>query len=379
MKKLIIISLLVITGILFAVQIKRGFLSILILVDSIRPPEKTLMGRFFGNPLVSKVLIPKRNSTISADLYAPKGKGKFFPLLLIHGADSLGNKNEQVVQLANNLARAGFLVLVPDLEGVKTFHIRIGDAEDVLQSFQYLSSHGHAAGRGGGMIGMSFGTGPMLLAAADSRIRDKLRLLVTFDGYYDLRNVMLFGMTGVYEYGRYHGMIRPDASVSWMLAYRNLDLLPSLEDRNMLRRIIEKRNRYEIADADTLAKSLHAEGRAVYAFLLNNDAKLFPLRYEKLPHRVREYVYQLSPSRAIAYINAYCIIIHAMDDDLVPYTESIRLADTVGNHGRAHLVLLPQFMHWESVEPSVGDWSKRYVLGGWRFFAAIYDMIEQSQ
>ena len=337
------------------------------------------MGKLFEDPLVSEVAIPHGGNTISADLYNPNGSGKFFPLLLVHGADSHGKKNEQIVHLANILARAGFLVLVPDLAGVKTFRTRIADAEAILQSFQYLRAHVHAVGQVGGMIGMNFGAGPMLLAAADSRIRDKLRLLVTFGGYYDLRNVMLFGMTGVFEYGRSHGIIRPDSSVPWMVAYRNLDLLTLPEDRNLFRRIIEKRNRYETADANELSRSLHTEGRALYAFLLNNDARLFHQRYEKLSHRVREQVYQLSPSRAIEYIHAYSIIIHAMDDNLVPYTESIRFADAVGNPRRVHLALLPQFMHWESAEPSINDWFKRYILGGWRLFVAIYDIIEQRQ
>ena len=64
----------------------------------------------------------------------------------------------------------------------------MADAEDILRSFQYLIGHEHAVHQGGGMIGMSFGTGSMLLAAADSRIRDKVRVLAMFGGGYDLRN-----------------------------------------------------------------------------------------------------------------------------------------------------------------------------------------------
>ena len=64
----------------------------------------------------------------------------------------------------------------------------MADAEDILRSFQYLIGHEHAVHQGGGMIGMSFGTGSMLLAAADSGIRDKVRVLATFGGYYGLRN-----------------------------------------------------------------------------------------------------------------------------------------------------------------------------------------------
>jgi dienelactone hydrolase len=379
MKKIVFLSLLVIVCILFTVQIKRGFFSALILVDIVRPPEKALMGKFIKGPTVKKVSIANGGRVISADLYTPKGKDRSFPLLLVHGANPAGKNDRRLVLLASDLARVGFLVLVPDLEGLKTFRIRLADAEDILQSFHYLSSRQPAPHRDGGMIGMSFGAGPMLLAAADSRIRNRVSVIATFGAYHELRNIMNFGLTGFYEYGGHHGLTRPDTSVRWMLAYRNLDMLRSPDDRSLLKKMIEKRNRYEIADADTIAKSLHAEGKAAYAFLLNQDPERFPPLYENLPQPVRDYAYQLSPSRAIKYINAYCIFAHATDDYSVPYTESLRLGDALGNPRRMHLALLPLFMGNESAEPSAGDLVKRYILGGWRMFWATYLLLEKSE
>jgi len=378
MKKIIFLSLLIIVSILFSVQIKRGFLSLLILADSVRSPDHALMGRLISGPIVKKVTITHKGRVISADLYSPKAKGSFFPLLLVPGVNS-GNKDDaQLTVLAKDLARAGFLVLVPDLQGMKTLRIRITDAEDVLQSFLYLSSHELAEHRGGGMLGVSYGAGPMLLAAADARIRDKVKVVATFGAYYDLRNVMLFAMTGSFEYGGHHGFIRPETSLRWLLAYRNADLLRSSADQVTLKKIIEKRNRYEIADADALAKSLSKEGKALYAFLLNKDPERFPPLYEGLSLLVRESAYQLSPSRAIKFIPAYFIIIHSTDDYCVPYTESMRLVDAVGDPRRAHLALLPQFMHKEPGESSAGDWYRRSVLGNWRLFNAIYDLLEKG-
>ena len=77
-----------------------------------------------------------------------------------------------------------------------------------------------------------------------------------------------------------------------MLAYRNLDiLLRSLDDRTVFRKIIEKWNRHEIADVDALAAgSLHAEGKAVYPFLANNNLERFSMLYENLTYPVRGYV-----------------------------------------------------------------------------------------
>jgi dienelactone hydrolase len=378
MKKIIVLSVLVIISILYSAEIKRAFVSLLILADSVRPPEKAVMGKFIDGPSVKTVSILSQGRSLHADLYIPKEGGLHFPLVIVHGVNPTGKDDEQLVLLAKNFARAGFLVIVPDFEGMKTLRIRISEAEDVLQSFLYVSKRQDAK-HGGGMLGISYGAGPMLLASADPRIRDKVRVVVSFGGYYNLRNVMLFAMTGFFEYGKYRGWVRPEESFRWMFAYRNLDMLRTPADRNTLRKIIEMKNRYETAQAAALAKSLGPEGRALYDFLMNKDPERFDLLYENLPLSIRELVYQLSPARAVKYIQASFIIAHGMEDYSIPYTESLRLADAVGDAKRVHLELLPQFMHIETIEPSMGSIYKKYVLGGWRLFSLIYDLMGKGE
>lgn len=378
MKKIIFLSIAVIIGILFAAEIKRGFLGLLILTDSVRPPEKALMGKLIPAPVVKQVSVPSRGKRLKADLYVPRRKGKHPALLIVHGVNPTGKDDEQVVLLAKNLARAGFLVLVPDFEGMKTLRIRLSDVEDVVQSFLYLARDRQAR-PGGAMMGISYGAGPMLLAAADSRVNDRTATVATFGGYGDLREVLRFALTGSFEYGGHEGRQRPDSSLRWMFLYKNLDLLGPGAERDRLRKIIEKQGRYESADAAVMAKTLGPEGKAVHAFLTNTDGRRFPALYENLPASMREYVNQLSPVRVVSRVKAYFIIAHGMEDYSIPYTESLRLADAVGDRERVHVALLPQFMHIESVESSGSDLYRRYAVGGWRLFGAIYDLLERNR
>ncbi len=377
MKKIVLLSMLIILGILSSAEIKRGCLSLLILIDSVRSPEKAMMGKLIDGPTKTQVTIRGRGRKIHADLYRPHRRGRRFPLLLVHGGNPSGKDDEQLMLLSNDLARAGFVILVPDLDGVKNCRTRISDAEDILQSFRYLCRAEYARSRGG-MLGISSGTGPMLLAAADPRIRDRVLAVATVGGYYDLRNVLSFELTGSYEYGSQRGYMRPDASLRWMFAYRNLDLLRSSDDRRKLGKIIEKQNRYEIEAAESLVKSLGPEGRALHAFFSNTDKERFVPLYEDLPLPVRDYVYQLSPARAIPYITASFVITHGMDDYSIPYTESLRLADAVGDKNRVRLALLPHLAKSGPIGSSPVDLYQRYVLGGWRLYTAIYGFLEMS-
>jgi pimeloyl-ACP methyl ester carboxylesterase len=297
------------------------------------------------------------------------------PLLLVHGVNSTGKGDSQLMLLARDLAMAGFLVLVPDFEGMKDLHMRPSDAEDVVRSFLAVSKLKNAK-PGGGMMGISYGVGPMFLAAADNRVRDRVGLVVSFGGFGDLRAALLFLLTGSYDYGGQQGYQRPDESLKWAFMYKNLDLIHDAADRETLGKIIEKRNRYESREAAALARRLGPEGKAVYAFIANKDQKRFVMLYENLPLSLREYMVQLSPVRVLKQIKAYFIIIHGMEDYSVPYTESLRLADAVGDRQRVRLTLLPRFMHTESAGPKGSAYET--LMTGVRLYGAIYDMLRKA-
>ncbi|HLE41253.1 MAG TPA: hypothetical protein VI956_07095 [Nitrospirota bacterium] len=375
MKKIVFLSILVIVGVLFAGQIKRGFLSLLILIDSTRPPEKAVMGRFLSPPMVKTISVPGRGKTLRADLYTPRARGPHLPLLLVHGINFTGKNDAQLVVLARDLAMAGFLVLVPDLEGMKGLRMRSSDAEDIVRSFLFVSRLKNAK-PGGGMMGISYGVGPMLLAAADSRVRDRVGLIVSFGGYGDLRAVLLFLLTGSYDYGGQEGYLRPDESLRWAFLYKNLDLIHTAVDRETLGKIIQKRSQFEIGAAGALAKSLGPEGKTVHAFIANKDPKRFVMLYENLPLSLRENMVRLSPVRVLRQIKAYFIIVHGREDYSIPYTESLRLADAVGDGRRVRLALLPRFAHTEPARTDGGAYES--FVSGARLYGAIYDMLSRK-
>jgi dienelactone hydrolase len=374
-KKIVFLSILVIFGVLFAGQIKRGFLSLLIFIDSTRPPEKAVMGRLVSLPTVRTISIPSRGKTLWADLYTPRTRGPHMPLLLVHGVNSAGTGDSQLKLLARDLAMAGFLVLVPDVEGMKGLRMRPSATEDIVRSFLAVSRLKNAKS-GGGMIGISYSNGPMLLAAADRRVRDRVGLIVSLGGYGDLRAVLLFLLTGSYDYGGQEGYLRPDESLRWALLYKNLDLIHDAADRETLAKIIEKRSRYELSEDAALARTLGPEGKAVYAFIANKDQKRFVMLYENLPPSLREDMIRLSPIRVLKQIKAHFIIVHGMEDYSIPYTESLRLADAVGDRQRVHLTLLPGFMHTELAGPKGSAYET--FMSGVRLYGAIYEMLRKA-
>lgn len=376
MKKIVILSLLVIIAILFAAQIRRGVLAGLIVLDAVREPEQAVLGRLIAAPAKEEVFVPSRGTRVAADLYVPRKKGPLVPLLLAHDAGASGRSDARTVLLASNLARAGFLVMVPDLGALRSFRLRTSDAEDLVQCFRFLQRHDRARS-GGSLLGIGFGAGPLLLAAEDDRVNGQVGAIGLFGGYADLRAVLQFGLTGSFDYGGRSGQIRPDRAARWTLAYRNLDLIAGPADRDVMHGIVEKQFRLESREAALAARGLSPDGRAVYQFLRNSDPERFSPLYENLPTGLREYVRLLSPGRTVRSLKAELILVHATDDYSVPYTESLRLADGAGGEGRAHVALLPGF-HEEGTADASGLF-RRYGQGGVRFIGAVYRLLDRAR
>ena len=140
---------------------------------------------------------------MEANLYAPAGDGRRAAVLLIHGVVETGKDDPRMIWLARLLARSGFTVLVPDFLGFKSLRLRVSDIGEMVDAVVYLRSlHQWVLPDRIGMIGFSYGAGPMLIAGADPRVEGRLRFVVPFGGYYDLVQVIKFVTTGYYQRGQ---------------------------------------------------------------------------------------------------------------------------------------------------------------------------------
>lgn len=376
MRKIVVLSALIIFGLLFAGEIRNGFYSLLLVIESTRLPEKTLMGKIFSAPIVKAVSIRSGKKKLQADLYTPCSGGDHQGLLLVHGWNPGGNREERFVMFARDLARAGFVVLAPDFNNLKSFRVRMSDAEEIVQSFLYLTNLKNTK-PGGVMIGFNYGVAPMIFAAADGRMSDRVREIVSFGGYGDFRSEFLFLVTGFYEYDGTQGYLRPDSSARWMFLYKNLDLITTISDREALRMLIEKRMQFRVGEEKEIAGRLGAEGKALYSFLVNGDHMNDIVLYEKLPVSFREYLVQLSPLRVIKQVKADWIIIHSKQDYSIPYSESLRLANAIGDGKRVQTAILPYSVYAQPAPPEMGTVGA--FVSNLRLFSAFYKLMKRSE
>ncbi|HEY2986372.1 MAG TPA: hypothetical protein VGL11_01525 [Candidatus Binatia bacterium] len=388
MKRLLVLTAVLLPlFVVFFNQIRLGTLTALFLWDlldesTIHAPERAALARLTPSPAVKHLEISRANQKIAADLYAVPDGRKRAAILLTHGIIEDGKDDPRLIRFAHSLARTGFVVLVPDLKGMKSFRILFSDVDDIVASFRYLSSLKEIVDdKKMGLMGFSYAAGPTIMAAADPSVRTQVKFVVSFGGYYDPINVVRFITTGYYEYGGEKGFLEPQPYGKWVFFTNNVDYVENDQDRKILRQIFQNEQMAVPADAGPLLKKLSPKGRYLYELLINKDPQRVEDLVAKIDPRVQEYFRKLSMAPLIPSVAARFIIGHGNTDPLIPYTESLRLADAVPDKSRVHVAVLRLFSH---VDPARRSFSAQefftvYLPSVFQFYALVYDLLSQQQ
>lgn len=268
-----------------------------------------------------------------ADLYHP-GRAPEAGIVLVPGVVAEGKDDPRLVALARTLARLRFAVLVPELPSLRRLHVGTQNIVQTADAFRYLVSRPELAPGGrAGMAGFSYGAGPVLLAALEPGIRDRVRFVVALGGYHDLEAVITYLTTGYYRVpaaparpqGRWR-YLAPHPYSAWIFALFNADLLTDPDDRA----IIKTYTRQMLAGHRPPAAStagLSPAGQAVLALLTNDDPQRVPALLDRLPEPIRAEIDGLNPAvHALSKLRAQLLLVHGRQDNMIPYTQSLALA-----------------------------------------------------
>ncbi len=359
----------------------RTYESALVLADTVAGESPSRLKAKTPAPRRAPVAYRVDDRQRAADLYLP-GEGKpRAGLVLVPGAVPQSRNDPRIVAFAHTLARAGFAVLVPDMAGFRDLRINPRDAREVADAFAYLVSRPELAPAGrAGMAAFSYAVGPAVLAALEPDIRERVRFIVGVGGYHDLTRALRFFTTGWFEHeGRWQA-IAPDEYGLLVLARSSQPHLASARDRALLEAMIGRRLKDRAAGLDDLAAQLGGEGRAVYALAANRDRDRFPALFEALPAGMKRDIAALSlAGKDLARLKARLILVHGRNDNLIPYPETLALANAVGRE-RARAFLIHRILG--HVDLSLGHilswpfWSEE-LPDAWRMGRATYLLLSE--
>lgn len=259
-----------------------------------------------------------------ADLYRRADRPPRAGLVLIPGVTPEGREDPRLVEFAELLAEARFLVLVPELPNLRRLQVRAADAEEVAEAVAWLSEQPDLPSRVG-LAGISYAAGPAFLAALEPETRERLAFLLAIGGYRDIAGVVAYFTTGLHR--------RPDATeweagapdprARWIFLRANA---PRLEDPGD-RWALEDFARARLVDpAAPAPEGLGPEGEAVLELVLNEDPEQVPALLKALPASLREEMEGLDlADRDLGALDLPVLLLHGRDDPVIPVTESEKL------------------------------------------------------
>lgn len=295
-----------------------------------------------------------------------------------------------LTRLARALADAGFAVVVPEVLPWVALDPRPEAADNAISTIAHLIDdplheiHAIANLRSVpiGLIGLSFSAPQALLATRHPALRGRIRQVVTFGAYCDLKSTLHFQFTGEHEHQGQRLYATPDPYGRWVLGGHLLRRLDGFHDAiqaaNSLQRIarfaslngLDARHPRVTALIEGLRKALPPEHRHIFDLLSGRldeqDASLHDER-RALADQLFEAATQLSDRfdtrPLLRDVFVPVVISHGRNDRLIPFSEAEKLQAALQPHVQAELMLTGLLAHSTADRPKATASRLREIVG----------------
>ncbi len=279
-----------------------------------------------GEPRFSEEIVAGNPALVAR----PAGEGPWPAVFFVNGTVPEGRKLPEARRLAEGFARAGYLVVLPDLPGLMEDRITPETVDETAEVARAVSGRPEAAGGEVSMVGISTGATLALLAAERPDAGDRVSLVAGVAPYSDIRTILPVGTTGRYEKGD-GSFARHDADpfLSYVVARSMIAALPPGPDRRTLSAEMEAIGRKNLNPLGGLrlrgTADLDPDAAAVVALLANRDPARFDGLYSDLPEGVRADLEAFSPLAGSERIRAPVEVATGPNDKYFPASESRNL------------------------------------------------------
>ncbi len=315
------------------------------------------------------------DDALPATIFRPAGARARLPAwVVLHGLTYSGKEHPSLLKFARAVAASGCVVCVPDIPEWKA--LRVAPAvtgPSIGAGAATLEARPDVDPERVGVIGFSFGATQALTALArDPALAARIRGIVAWGGYADMKRLFRFGITGNHDLDGVLYHEDPDPYGRWVMGGNYVTAIPGFEDAQALASGL-----HELAIAAGKAGIYAADSamdpykRVIRARLPGRMQELFdlfaPLTTEPHPDPARAAALSqdlagasarvdplLDPTPELPRLHTTTVIAHGRDDRLVPFTESIRLARAVPPQVLRSATVTALFSHSGGTTPHLG-------------------------
>lgn len=295
----------------------------------------------------TEVEVPIGTGRIPGSFFLPKRQKSRLPgWVLLHGITRPGRKHPTLERFARALASTPAAVLVPEIPPWRELSLDPDHAVPTIQAaILALSERPETAPDRIGLIGFSFGSPQALVASTDPRVQGKLKAVVGFGGYFDLQRTLRFLFTGQHDWDGTTYRLRPDPYGRWVVGANYLtsaigyegaaDVAGALRELAAYAGDVRADSWDPVYDAikDRLETEVAEERRPLYRLFVpsREDPPVRPLEgremADALAAAARRRSPLLDPAPFLENVSVPVRLIHGRQDHLIPFTETLRMAE----------------------------------------------------
>jgi acetyl esterase/lipase len=321
-----------------------------------------------SEPIKEEVTFSYGSQEVAADLYRPSEGGRHGAVVVVIGAAPRARTDPRAVRLATSAARAGIVVMIPDLKHLLRDEMVPDDIEALVAAFRYLRGQDFVDGERVGYLGFSVGAGMGLVAASDPRISDDVAFFGSFGGYYDLFDVIAAVTSETIIDNGHREEWHPDVKTVQVLRRSLIYYVDDPGDHDILTRIFLEDDQSARQEVDELSP----RARLIFELLDNHDPdRAQELLGELWPEDVAT-LRRLSPSASIGGLHTELFIVHDRHDKFLAYVESRRLAEAARGQNDVYYAELDLFRH---VDPRVSANPLTFLADLIEFFFQAYRLM----
>ena len=269
---------------------------------------------------------------VPIELVLPAGDGHWPAFHFVNGAHPERRQEPIVQRVTHGLARAGFVVALPDLPG-------LGDGELTPRTFdaaravtQMLADRPETRDGRVAIAGASAGAGIALVTAADETVSERISVVAAVVPFADIERLACLATTSRYRVNGTSRRYEVTALMRRVVARSLVAALRPTDDRAALFEALRAQDPDDLDALRCLAdpgRAPEAEARSVVTLLLNEDAERFDGLYRALPAEIVGRLQSLSPAGHAAAIRAPVEAIAPPDDPYFPLPEAEAIIELV--------------------------------------------------
>ena len=300
---------------------------------------------------------------IPARLYVPRGVSDAPGVVLVHGVHHHGIEEVRLERFARAVAGAGVVVMTPAVKELSDYKVAPRSIDTVGAAVEAL--RGRLGVAKVGVMGMSFGGGISLLAAADPRFAEHVSFVVAVGAHGDLGRVSRFFVNDeIPEPGGTTKKLRAHDYGVMVLVYSHVEDFFPAEDVPAAQVALRSWLREERDDARTAMATLSAASKTKLETLFETGAGSMKGELLAEIDRHTADMAEVSPRGRLGSIRANVYLLHGEGDTVIPATETLWLAQDVPPSRLKSALVSPAIEHVELKSPTAADkWALVHFMG----------------